>query len=251
MSRITQPIHDIATALALLTRIPIRARFDRTAQASWAWPLVGLPVALLAWALGMAALATGLPPTVAAGVVLAAQMVLTGAMHEDGLADCADGFWGGFDRDRRLAIMRDSQVGSYGVLALILSLGLRWAALVPLVDPGPWRAGAALLAVSLLSRAAMLGVAASLPHARDDGLSKTTGRPTPRAALVGIVLAVAITVAALGAPALAPIAAATLAAALAALIARAKIGGQTGDVLGATQQLAELAALAALCATLP
>ncbi|MFT7596440.1 MAG: adenosylcobinamide-GDP ribazoletransferase, partial [Paracoccaceae bacterium] len=134
-------VSDVAVAFVLLTRLPLPTlpdhAFARQAHAAWAFPLVGLVVALLAGGMGWAALRLGLPASIAAGLVLGAQIMLTGAMHEDGLADTADGLWGGFNADRRLEIMKDSAIGTYGVLALILSLGLRWAALTLLLPISP------------------------------------------------------------------------------------------------------------------
>lgn len=235
---------DIPTALALLTRLPVRAGFDRTAQAAWAWPVVGLVVGGTASLAAWVGLASGLPAPIVAGVVLAVQIVLTGAMHEDGLADCADGFWGGFDRARRLEIMRDSHLGVYGAIALVLGIGLRWTALAALLSE-PAYAGA-LVAAAVLSRAAMLGVAAALPHARADGLSVATGRPGARVAATGIALSFPTMVVT------GPVAAfvALAAAGCCGLIARVRIGGQTGDVLGATQQMTEIAALLSMAAAL-
>ena len=126
---------DIATATALLTRLPVPFTADRAAAAAWAYPVTGLFVATLAAAVASLALAFGLPPALAAGLVLAIQVIVTGAMHEDGLADSADGLWGGWTRARRLEIMRDSRIGTYGVLALVLVTGLRWAALTAIILP--------------------------------------------------------------------------------------------------------------------
>ncbi|MBJ3762087.1 adenosylcobinamide-GDP ribazoletransferase [Maribius pontilimi] len=236
----------MATALTLLTRLPVRARFDRTAQAAWAWPLVGIVTGAVAAGLALVGLALNVPPSVLAGLVLAAQIVVTGAMHEDGLADCADGFWGGFDRARRLEIMRDSHLGTYGAIALILAIGLRWVVLVSILAQPAWLVLAALVSAGMLSRAAMLGVAAALLHARDDGLSRATGRPGKRTAAIGVGIAFGVSAMLLGQGiALALLLTGLVGLGVAAL-ARRKIGGQTGDVLGATQQLAEIAALVAL-----
>lgn len=235
---------DLPLALGLLTRlpIPVDAGFarDRGAMAAWAYPLAGGVIALLAGALSWVCLMAGMPPAVAAGAALAAQVIATGAMHEDGLADTADGFWGGWDRARRLEIMKDSRIGTYGVVAIVLSLGLRWTALAALGAAMP----VALIASAMLSRGAMIGVMRVLPNARKDGLSRSVGQPGVGTVFLGIGLAVLLA-SALAGPAAAALALAAGAAALASgAIARAKIGGQTGDVLGATQQLAEMTCLA-------
>jgi hypothetical protein len=135
-TRLLDP-RDVLRALALLTRLPVPgADGDRTAASAWAWPFVGLIVGGLSGALAMAALLLGLPPPIAAGLALGAGIVITGALHEDGLADCADGFWGGHDAARRLEIMKDSRIGAYGVIAMILVIGLKWLALSALLDAG-------------------------------------------------------------------------------------------------------------------
>ena len=142
---------DFSEALALMTRLPARAPGARRAAAAWAWPLAGALVAGLAGLAAALALWLGLSAAVAAGLALAVQIALTGALHEDGLADCADGFWGGMERARRLEIMHDSRIGTYGVLALVLGLGLRWALLAGLFAAG--HVIAPLLAAAALSRA--------------------------------------------------------------------------------------------------
>lgn len=240
---------DIAEALALLTRLPTPVQTEhRGARAAWAWPLAGLAVALLAGFVGWLALALGLPTMLAAGLILATQIAATGALHEDGLADSADGFWGGQSRARRLEIMKDSRIGSYGVLALVLSLGLRWGALAAILGAGGLFAP--LIAVAVLSRAPMAVLMSAMPNARGTGLAQDIGRPGQDAATLGVIIALALATLTLGWGVLAPLLWATLAVIALSAIARAKIGGQTGDILGAAQQLAEIAALSAIAATL-
>lgn len=234
---------DLPVALVLLTRLPLpplpRAAFDDQARAAWAFPLVGLVVNGLAALTGLAAMALGLPVMAAAGLVLAVQVVATGVMHEDGLADLADGFWGGMTRERRLEIMQDSLIGAYGVTALILSLGLRWSALVVLLPGGI----APILAAGLLSRAALPLLMTALPQARPGGLSASVGTPGPARAATAIMLALAGAFALIGPPAaLVAFCIALNLMALTAITLR-KIGGQTGDVLGAAQQISEITAL--------
>ncbi len=242
---------DIPLALVLLTRLPLPdlppSALSRQARAAWAYPLAGLAVALPACTLGWVLTGLGLPPVIAAGAMLALQILLTGAMHEDGLADVADGFWGGYSAERRLEIMKDSQVGTYGVLALILSLGLRWAALHVLVAQQEF---GLVIAAAILSRGLMVPVMAALPHARATGLSRDVGRPARPTAALGLVIAILLGLG-LGGGAFWPAAfLSALAVAALAVIARAKIGGQTGDVLGSSQQVAEivfLSTVTALC----
>ncbi|HBZ43095.1 MAG TPA: adenosylcobinamide-GDP ribazoletransferase [Maritimibacter sp.] len=239
---------DIPAALALLTRFPVPANAPRGAQSAWAWPLAGAVTGLAAALVGWAAIALGLPLPLAALLIVATEIVLTGGLHEDGLADVADGFWGGTTKDRRLEIMKDSRVGSYGVIALVLSLGARWTALSAVLATGALFAP--VIAVALLSRAPMAVLMASLPNARGHGLSSHVGKPSQATATLGVLLAFALSLLMLGSTVLAPLFWVTILTIAVAALAKAKIGGQTGDVLGASQQIAQIAALFALAATL-
>lgn len=239
---------DLRAAIGLMTRLPVHAHDTGRggARAAWAWPLAGLCVAVPAALAAEAALRSGLPVAFAACLALAVQIVLTGAMHEDGLADSADGLWGGWTRERRLEIMKDSRIGTYGVLALVLSVAARLALLAAVIADGAlWPA---VLAAALMSRAPMVAAMAALPPARPDGLSRAVGRPGRATALMAVGIALVLALLLTGAAALA----ATLAIAATTLgiaaLARAQIGGQTGDILGAVQQIAEIAALATFAA---
>jgi adenosylcobinamide-GDP ribazoletransferase len=241
---------DLLRALVLLTRLPVPgADGARGAASAWAWPLVGLIVGAVSGGVGWIALLLGLSPGIAAGLVLATTAVMTGALHEDGLADCADGFWGGQSAERRLEIMKDSRIGAYGVLALIFTVGLTWLALSMLIGAGAF--WAAVLIPAALSRGAMAGVMADLPLAREDGLARHVGRPSKLAAGSGFVLSALLAIGVAGLAGIAAIIVVAAVSVVVARLARAKIGGQTGDVLGATQQNTTLAALLALAATLP
>lgn len=240
-------LRDLIRAAHLLTRVPLPGGDGaRGAKAAWAWPLVGMVVAMAQVIVGLVALAVSLPESVAAGLAIAIGLLIIGALHEDGLADCADGFWGGMTRVRRLEILKDSRIGAYGVLALIVTMGLRWALFATLLAVAPLT----LIAAAMLSRAAMAVVMATLPFARDGGLAAHVGKPPIWAVTLGGVCA------GIGAVLTAGFVAgviAILAVAIATLVvcavAKAKIGGQTGDVLGAAQVVTELAALTA-CAAL-
>lgn len=241
-------LSDLGGAFGLLTRLPLGGP-GRGAAGCWAWPVAGAVVGALAAASGWLALAAGLPVGWAAALVLAVQAAATGGLHEDGLADTFDGLMGGRDPAHRLEIMRDSRIGSFGALALMLVALARWSALVVLLPVAPL----AVVAVGSLSRAGMPVLMAAMAPARDGGLSRAVGRPTgAQAALaVGVALLLA---APLGLAAAGPAGAAAVGAGLAAVWlalgrwARARIGGQTGDILGAGQQLAEAAALGILAA---
>ncbi|MDV4145339.1 adenosylcobinamide-GDP ribazoletransferase [Shimia sp. FJ5] len=244
-TRLAMP-SDITTALALLTRLPVHAAFERGARAAWAYPLAGLAVALVAALPTGVLLCFGVAPLLAGVVFVALQVILTGAMHEDGLADSADGLWGGWERVRRLEIMKDSHIGSYGVLALVLALGARILAVGLLLGHGGWLWP--LLAVAMLSRATMPALMAALPHARDTGLSHAQGRAPQETALLAAGLAALAALLFCGFSGIGLALLAGLTALTCAAIAKAKIAGQTGDILGATQQMTEIALLIALTA---
>jgi adenosylcobinamide-GDP ribazoletransferase len=169
-------------------------------------------------------------------------------LHEDGLADAADGLGGGRDRDEKLAIMRDSRHGTFGILALVLSVGLRAAALAGIGDP--LHAGIALIAAHAASRGALPPVMRLLRPARADGLGATAGRPSRAVAATAAIIGGGIALVTLG-PGIGVVALVLTAAAttLAALLARRQIGGYTGDVLGFCQQLGEIVMLLAAAAT--
>ncbi|MGI3167766.1 adenosylcobinamide-GDP ribazoletransferase [Pseudooceanicola sp. C21-150M6] len=232
---------DICTALSLLTRLPVPAHGYRGAAASWAWPLAGLVLAVLAAFAGSVVLAFGLPAGGAAVVVLAVQVMTTGGMHEDGLADTADGLWGGQTRERRLEIMRDSRIGSYGVIALVLGLLTRWYAVTGLLAVGGhW---GALIAAAVLSRGVLPLIMQGMAPARTDGLSKGTGRPGRMQAALAGGIACVIAVLALGSGVFAAMLVGGILALLVVSAAQKRIGGQTGDILGAVQQLVEIGVL--------
>jgi adenosylcobinamide-GDP ribazoletransferase len=241
-------LSDSVEAFLLLTRLPVPGRVEpRGARAAWAWPLAGAAVGLLAAAAAALALGLGLTPAIAAGLALATQALATGALHEDGLADSADGLWGGGTRERRLEIMRDSRIGSYGALALVLSVLIRWSALSALLAQGA--AWGPLIAIGALSRWPLAAMLWALPPAREGGLSRLVGRPG--GATVAIAGLAALIVALLSVGARAPSAAlAVLAVTLLwTLFVRSRLGGQTGDTCGASQQIGEMAALLALAAS--
>ncbi|UWQ22517.1 adenosylcobinamide-GDP ribazoletransferase [Jannaschia sp. W003] len=235
---------QLRSAALLLTRIPVRGPVAApAARAAWAWPLVGLAVgaAVAGTLFGTAAL--GAVPGLAAALALLVGAMLTGALHEDGLADVADGIWGGGTPERRLAIMRDSRLGTYGALALGLGLLARWSLLVAALAGNYWLAPVAAAAASRAAMAWML----ARPPARADGLGRGAGRPGPRTVATALALG-ALPLLAFGLHGLAAALLAALATLALARLARARIGGVTGDVCGAAQQLAEIAVLAALLA---
>lgn len=240
---------DLPAALGLLTRLPIvvdsgRA-MDRGAAAAWAYPLVGVVIGVILAAVTALLLVVGIPSGIVAGLVLAASVVMTGAMHEDGLADSADGLWGGWDKARRLEIMKDSHIGVYGVCAIALSLLIRWIALVAIISMGAY--WVAFITAGALSRASMVALMAVLPNARDSGLSKNVGRPATGTVWLALLITAAFAVICGYSWTILIAIGATLGC---GGIARTKIGGQTGDILGATQQITEIAVLIAIVVTI-
>ena len=243
-------------ATAFLTRVPVpeRRAFD-LARAVWAFPVIGAAVGVL---VGGVAVGSGLvlPALAAAVLAVTAEVVLTGALHLDGLADCADGS-GGRDRESRLRIMKDHAVGVYGAAAVVLALLLQVALLAGLLEAlDGWRLLAVTGAAGALARAEMLVPALRLPYARDEGTGRelVAGLRRPLV-LVAVLLAVAcagVTWAAVGAgPAVWMVLAAAAVPWLVQAWARRTLGGVTGDVLGAGAVLVELAALLAALAALP
>ncbi len=246
MTRLRRELGLFLAAAGFLTRLPLPAgapwEADRLARASRYFPAVGALVGLAGgavwWLAGLA-----LPGALAAGLALAAMIWLTGALHEDGLADCADGLGGGHSGAEALEIMRDSRTGSYGVVALILSLGLRWAALASLAPAaGLW----ALVLAGGIGRAMMVPATALAGYARAEGAGLLVA-PGARGGEVGAALGTALALAVLGgwAGILALVLAAAIAAALLAWMAR-RIGGYTGDGLGAMAQAGEVAVMLVL-----
>ncbi|MFZ4719289.1 MAG: adenosylcobinamide-GDP ribazoletransferase [Ilumatobacteraceae bacterium] len=234
-------------ALQFLTRVPIRLRKAPDLNRTVAWfPLAG---AVIGAAVG--GVAAGLwhviPVMVAAAVAIAVGLLITGAFHEDGLGDIADAFGGGWTVERRLEILKDSRHGTYGVAAICTSIVLRVVALSSLT--GPWMLFTAAVAAHTMGRVAAVAMAGTMPLATHSGLGADYGRgTTPVRALVGCASGVAVTTALVGWWAL-PLAGAVLVAVLGTgLLARRKIGGISGDVLGATEQVAEILCLVVLTA---
>jgi adenosylcobinamide-GDP ribazoletransferase len=231
----------VRTALAFLTRLPVPSPPDPNLNRAAAYfPLVGLLVGAAA-AGTRAAADQVLPPLPATLLAIAVAILLTGALHEDGLADVADGFGGGATRDDKLRIMHDSRIGSYGALALVLAVLARAGAIAGLADPAA--GGAALVAAGAVSRAALPVAMTVLAPARADGLATAAGRPHPLRAAAAVLIAILIALALLGEVAIGALVAGVAGALAVLLLARRQIGGHTGDVLGAVQQLTEIGVL--------
>lgn len=250
-------VNETARAIGFLSRIPVSARYFENHDGSlsrtvMAFPLAGFVISLPAALLLTLLTLVGAPPFVTVLTALTLQILVTGALHEDGLCDTADGLGGGRDRDRALAIMKDSRIGTYGALALILSVGLRAAALAGVVSTeSPFAGAFAWLTAAALSRAVMVWHWSALPPAKADGVATSVGTPDGAALRIALVSALALT-------ALLGLFARPLGAVIGALVAtglltvgftrfvKSKIGGHTGDTIGASQQVAEVGFLLAL-----
>jgi adenosylcobinamide-GDP ribazoletransferase len=246
IARLQTIMQDLRIAVSLCTRLPVAPAKPLAdgdiARASWAFPVAGLLIGLIATAVYWLADRLHIPSQAGSTLVLATTVLFTGAMHEDGLADTADGFGGGRTREKKLEIMRDSRIGTYGACALGLSLLLRWSALSALDDV---RSVAIALIVAHVAARAMLPVFMNLvPPARSEGLSSGAGQPPPASVAIALALGIITLALALGAGAMLKgvivLAAIGL---LFAWLAISQIGGQTGDVLGAVEQTAEAALL--------
>ncbi|QPM90049.1 adenosylcobinamide-GDP ribazoletransferase [Pseudooceanicola algae] len=242
------PVQDLLASLGLLSRLPLPTHVSRGGAAAWAYPLAGAILGALAGMVGLIATGIGLPAEAAALLALLTAVLLTGGLHEDGLADSADGLWGGMTVARRLEIMKDSHIGAYGTMALILGLLARWLALTALFEVGGTEGLAAMFTAGALSRAGITGLMALMPHARPDGLSRSIGPVARGTSALALGLGAVIAILLFGGDAVPAVLAGGVVLWLFARLAKAKIGGQTGDILGAGQQLAEIAVLFALIA---
>lgn len=234
-------------AVTFLTRVPLRARgrVDLAASVPW-FPVVGALVGLAVGALA-AGLAELVAPAAAAAVAVLAGVLVTGAFHEDGLADVADAFAGGWTREDRLRILDDPLHGSYGVAALCGAIVVRVAALASLVTVSGSVALAGCVAAHAAGRAGAVALMGLMPVARPSGLGADYARSlSARRAVAGVLAGAALATLAVGVWAVIVIATAAVAAAAVGWLAHRKLGGVTGDVLGAAEQVAECAVLVAL-----
>jgi adenosylcobinamide-GDP ribazoletransferase len=240
-------LDDLAAAAAFLTRLPVSrgAAPPNLTHAYRAFPLVGAVIGAVIGAVDLVLLRIGLPSMAATALALGAGALLTGALHDDGLADVADGFGGGSDKAAKLEVMRDSRLGTYGVLVLLTAFVAKVGALAALP-----RADVivALLATHALARAPLAVLAATMAYARE-GLAASVGRPDPSTGFAASVVAAVIAFLALPAGmAMTAIIVTAAAATGFAIVAQRQIGGQTGDVLGAAEQVCEVAVLLTLAA---
>ncbi|MBK5196917.1 MAG: adenosylcobinamide-GDP ribazoletransferase [Methyloceanibacter sp.] len=236
-------ITDLKTGLAFLTRLPLahsaRAEGADVARAGWTFPVIGALVGACGALTYWLADATGQHPFVSGVLALAATLLATGCLHEDGLVDMVDGFGGGGTADRKLEIMRDSVIGAYGASALVLSLMLRAGAIASLADPT--LVTPALIAAHAGARATLPVFMRLVPRARLDGLAADAGRPPlGSTALAGVLGLIAVWLSLGLSGALIALLVVAAAAGLMAWLTLRQISGQTGDVLGALEQVSEI-----------
>jgi adenosylcobinamide-GDP ribazoletransferase len=237
---------DLKVGMLFSTRFPLSHATPiggaDIARASWGLPVIGMLIGLLGALVYWIAFHFNLPPLIGAALAVTATLAATGCLHEDGLADTFDGFGGGADRERKLEIMRDSRIGTYGACALALSLLLRVAALASLAAPGP--VALALIAAHAGARATLPLFLALVSPARPDGLAADAGRPAPASVGVAALLGFVVLLWSLGA-ARSVVALVLLLVVLGVMrrLCLRQIGGQTGDVAGALEQVGEVAVL--------
>ena len=239
-------VTDIRITMSLSTILPVGPAkpldTGEVAEAGWALPVAGLVVALIGAIVYAIARRIGLPSDPAAVLALAATVLVTGAIHEDGLADTADGLGGGKSREQKLEIMRDSRIGTYGACALGLSILARWSALTNIAEPAS--VATALVVAHVAARAQLPVFMWLIPPARSDGLSAGAGQASAESALIAAALGFLCLAFGLG------LGKAIMGLLLLSLVgwgwsrlATRQVGGQTGDILGALEQTGEIAIL--------
>jgi adenosylcobinamide-GDP ribazoletransferase len=239
---VRKTIYQLLLAFQFLTRIPIsgipRER-QALASASKFFPVVGLAIGLVAAAIYRGLARVMQPPVLTLALMIYFVMV-TGALHEDGLADAADGFGGGWTKEKVLTIMRDSRIGTYGAIAVTLSLLSRF---VLISNTSPTRLTGFLVASNVLSRWTALPLSFWLPYAREDqGLGRAVAGRLPLSSLLwGTGLALLGVAASLGMGCLVPLLIALFVTGTSGLYFKRRIQGVTGDCFGATNQITEIA----------
>ena len=241
MSWMRQRTQEAQLALMFLTRLPagnLGLNIPKLAYAVWFFPITGIPIGLFVGLTYIGTSYLGVLPILASILALSIGLFITGALHEDGLADCADGFGGGRSKQTKLEIMRDSRIGSFGVLALIFLMSTRIVSLSNL--PAHQEILLAIITLAMTSRLVMVFYLTLLSPARDEGLGKDAGKPT----ITSLLVATVICIPAISLCGLYMIYCLTLMAIIAGLfgwLVKSQIGGQTGDICGAAQLISETA----------
>lgn len=242
-------IQKFLLSLSFFTRIPIGKRDFGSltlAQAAIAFPMVGAVIGLLDGGFYLLMLALGLPKIISAWLTVGFHLLLTGALHEDGFADTADALATGRSIEQKLAIMKDSRIGSYGVLALIIIISLK-AELIASLE-GNLQSLAVFIATGAASRAFMVLFMHYLPYARNNGLAAMSGKPTEINTLTTIAIGSSVLLLA-ASPTAVFSCVVTLFVAYVILryVFTKHFGGITGDTLGASQQVGEIVILLVFC----
>jgi len=255
--QISDYLDDIARSTGFLSRLPMPARHfeghdGSLSRASSMFPLAGLLIGLCPGLVVVLLSVGDANPALTAVLALAVLIGVTGALHEDGLADSADAFGARGGREHMLEIMKDSRIGTYGVLALLISFSLRVVALTIILSVvGGWNSLLVLLAVAAASRAAMVWHWSTLPPARQNGVAASVGAPEQPARTLALIAGglLFLALASLAFGLISAVLGLALLAAAASLwtsLVRTKLKGHTGDTIGATQQITETVCLTAL-----
>jgi adenosylcobinamide-GDP ribazoletransferase len=230
-------INNVISAIRILTAVPIPGKdCEKIENALYAFPVVGALLGGILWLLA------GIPmPNMAlAAILLTAQTLLTRGFHLDGMADAADGFGGGYTKERALEIMKDSRIGAFGAMALILTLLLKFALFCTLLEYG---FASGIFAAMVISRTAQVFQCLTLPYARPSGTAAATVQNAqPRHLIIALILC-ALFLLAVGLHNLLLTAAGLLAAFLWGRYCKKRVGGITGDLLGATNEIVEITVL--------
>lgn len=241
---------DLQICLIFLTRIPIPGGLvlsnPSLAQACRFFPVIGALLGVIGAIVLAVTHQFGLPQNASVLLAIAAIVIVSGGLHEDGLSDTADGLGGGIDKERRLEIMKDSRVGSFGVIALIICICLKWAGLAALPI------GSAAMAVfvsAVISRGTLPVFMRYLPTVKEEGLSAQVGQPDFDRVAISILITLAAALIGLGfwLTIYVVLVLALITSAMAFWV-KIKIGGQTGDILGAFQQIAEISVILTIAA---
>ena len=239
---------DMLLSVSFLTRIPISKDllFERhLMDAAWSFPLIGGLVGFLGGMVALLLSYFNISPIIISFITIGAIILLTGGLHEDGLADTADGFGINKNPEGKINIMRDSQIGVYGTLALIIAISVKAVALSELINKDQFFACVIALIVSgALSRSTIVGIAFFLEKASETGLASVAGKP--RATVVGICFLISILLCIFLLPltkVLAAILLSIVTTVVIGFLSKKQINGYTGDILGAAQMLSETALL--------
>jgi adenosylcobinamide-GDP ribazoletransferase len=239
-------IRNLRIALSFMTRVPFHVEGVTDVAPATPWfPIVGVLVGSVGGGVFVGA-SHLVPSGVAAASAMATTALITGAFHHDGLADIADAFGGGWTPEQRMVILKDSRHGTYGVVSLVLSALVIWSALGSL---GPAWGFAGLVAAHTLGRTAILGTLLVARSAGSKGLGTDYAVGLPRrSTLIGMLAGVALTAVVLGVWAAVAVAAVVITTIAVVVLSYRKIGGFSGDVLGAIEQVGECAVLIAISA---